>query len=221
HELRTPLTAMRSVGEVALQEGGDPGRYREAIGSMLEEVDRLTRLVESLLLLTRADAGSARLAKERLDIAALAKDVVEHMKPLAEDRSQIILLDEGGINGSPHGLAVAAERITLRHALINLLDNAIKYSPAGATIRVAVSRDRAAAARIAVSDQGPGIPLEEHARIFERFYRLDPARSREAGGAGLGLSIAKWAVEANGGRIEVQSEPGHGATFCIIVPQAV
>ncbi len=219
HEFRTPLTALRSVGEVALQENSDPARYREAIGSMLEEVDRLTRLVESLLLLTRADTGTAKLATERLDVVTLAKDVVEHLRPLAEERSQTIVFDDRGIGESKDGPMVAADRVTLRHALINLLHNAIKYSPADAEIRVSVSRDSVGTLQIAVTDQGPGIPAEEQERIFERFYRMDKARSREAGGVGLGLSIARWAVEANGGRLEVHSEPGRGATFRIVLHQ--
>ena len=217
HELRTPLTAIRSVGEVALREGNDAVVYREAIGSMLEEVDRLTRLVESLLFLTRADAGTSMLAVEPLDVATLAKDAVEHLRPLAEERSQTIAFDDSGIDGSNDRPIVAADRVTLRHALINLLDNAIKYSPAGSAIGVSVSGDATGVAVIAVTDQGPGIPPPEHQRIFERFYRIDKARSHEAGGIGLGLSIAKWAVEANGGRIELHSEPGRGATFRIVL----
>jgi len=216
HELRTPLTAMRSVGEVALREGDDAVEYREAIGSMLEEVDRLTRLVESLLLLTRADAGAARLAIEQLDVATLVNETAEHMRPLAEERSQSIVVDAHR-TGAPQTRDTVAERVTLRHALINLLDNAIKYSPEGAAIRVSVSGDSAGIA-IAVADEGPGIPDEERERIFERFYRMDKARSREVGGVGLGLSIAKWAVEANGGRIELDSQPGRGATFRVVLP---
>jgi len=163
-------------------------------------------------------------------VVKLVGDTVEHMRPLAEERSQTIALEHGRSAEFHDGPIVAAERITLRHALINLLDNAIKYSPDGSVIRVSLIRgatvrerstasDMEGAIIITVADEGPGIPPQEQERIFERFYRIDKARSRESGGVGLGLSIAKWAVEANGGRIELHSEPGHGATFRIVLRQ--
>jgi len=212
HELRTPLTAMRSVGEVALRDLRDVHAYQEAIGSMLEEVDRLTRLVESLLHLTRADTGKAELQSERLDVGALVRETVEHLRVLAEEKSQSLRLD------LPNGATVRADRDTLRQALINLLDNAIKYSPPRGAIEVSVRElpDRVA---IAVTDAGPGIAADQQPRVFDRFYRVDKARVREGGGIGLGLAIAKWAVEANGGRIEIESEAGRGSTFRIVLPK--
>lgn len=224
HELRTPLTAMRSVGEVALREGGagilpadsQAGspchKYREAIGSMLEEVDRLTRLVESLLRLTRADTGKAELTPEPLDAATLVRETVEYLRVLAEEKSQTVRLDLS------NRTSVRADRDTLRQALINLLDNAIKYSPPGGAIEVSV-RELAGRVAIAVTDTGPGIAADQQPRVFDRFYRVDKARAREAGGVGLGLAIAKWAVEANGGRIEIESETGRGSTFRIVLPK--
>lgn len=211
HELRTPLTAIRTVGEVALRDGNNIDRYREAIGSMLEEVDRLTHLVDSLLVLTRSDSGTATLKREPLELSPFICDVIDHLRPLAEEKSQTIDADLGASN-----LVVAADRLTLRHALINLLDNAIKYSPAGSPIHVSVGR-AADEVVIAVLDKGPGIPGDEQEKVFERFYRIDKARSRDEGGTGLGLAIARWAVEANGGRIELDSNPGQGSTFRIVM----
>jgi len=212
HELRTPLTAMRSVGEVALRDREDAAGHREAIGSMLEEVHWLTRLVDSLLMLTRADAGTARLKRKPLVLTQLVQDVVEHMRPLADEKSQRLLTMLWS------SVRVQADRTTLRQALINLLDNAIKYTPDQGDLHVSVVVGDEGSGVVEVTDSGPGIPPDERDRVFERFYRPDKARSRELGGAGLGLSIARWAVEANGGRIELESEVGRGSTFRVVLP---
>jgi len=212
HELRTPLTALRSVGEVAMRDHGDATAYREAIGSMLEEVDRLTRLVDSLLMLTRADAGTVRLKREPLPLTELIQEVVEHLRPLADEKSQRLLTEYSA------PVSVQADRTTLRQALVNMLDNAIKYTPEQGEILVRVAVDDEGRGVVEVTDSGPGIPPEDREKIFERFYRPDRARSREWGGAGLGLSIAQWAVEANDGRIELESELGHGSTFRVVLP---
>jgi heavy metal sensor kinase len=213
HELRTPLTAIRTVGEVALQAPQDAGRYREAIGSMLEEVDRLSRLVGSLLVLSRADAGPA-LRRRPIRLLDLANEAAALLEILADEKGQRIEV---------HGdAAVTAEvdGLILRQALINLIDNAIKYSPREGRIQIDVMKDESGAAVMGVSDQGPGVPVGDRARVFERFYRIDEARSREDGGAGLGLSIALWAVQAHGGKIDIQSREGAGSTFRIILPEA-
>ena len=211
HELRTPLTALRSVGEVGLQERPDDKLFAEVVGSMLEEVDGLTRLVDTLLALSRADAGQVRLAREPVDLAGLAQNVVLHLTDLAEDKGQ--KLDVEG----PGAVEVLGDWLVLRLALVNVLDNAIKYSPEGAPIRVRIGGD-GESAWVSVSDQGPGIAAEDRDRIFERFYRVDKARSRGQGGAGLGLSLAKWGVECHHGRIELVSELGQGSTFRIVLP---
>jgi heavy metal sensor kinase len=212
HELRTPLTAIRTVGEVALQDPQNPDRYREAIGSMLEEVDRLSRLVGSLLVLSRADAVPA-LRRQDLCLIDLVKNAASLLEVLADEKGQRI-----EVHGDP-GVTAEVDALILRQALINLIDNAIKYSPPDGLIRIDVERDETSAAAIAVSDQGPGIPQADRSRVFERFYRIDEARSREDGGAGLGLSIALWAVQAHGGRIDVQSQEGAGSTFRIVLPE--
>jgi heavy metal sensor kinase len=211
HELRTPLTAMRSVGEVGLRGHRDTAAYREIIGSMLEETDRLGRLVEGLLTLSRADGGNILLKRERVDLAELARDVVAHVGVLAEEKRLSLSVEASA------PVPASVDRLVIRQALINLVDNAIKYTPVGGTVRV-VARDGGPAATVDVVDSGPGIPPEHRARVFDRFYRIDRARSRDLGGAGLGLSIARWAVEAHGGRIDLESAEGRGSTFRIIVP---
>jgi len=214
HELRTPLTAIRSVGEVALQRSPSVAGYREVIGSMLEEVDRLTRLVDSLLTLTRGESGRIRPSLELVDLSGLAANVVEHLKVLAEEKEQSVTLDAVG------KVSVTCDPALLRLGLINVLDNAIKYTPVGGRIRVRAGETAPGEAAIEVEDTGLGIPAVHQARVFERFYRVDEGRSREAGGTGLGLATARWAVEVNGGRIELESEEGKGSLFRIVLPRA-
>lgn len=211
HQLRTPLTVIRSVGEVALQEDLDPAAYRDRIGSMLEEVDRLTRIIDHLLTLTRADEGSAALKMEAVDACGIVEHVVEDLRPLAEEKSQTLELVLDG------PALIMADAATLRLAVANLLDNAVKYTPAGGriSVRLGPREDRAV---IEVSDTGPGILAGHGDRIFDRFYRVDNDRGGSPAGAGLGLAIAKWAVEANGGRIEWESREGSGSTFRIVLP---
>jgi heavy metal sensor kinase len=212
HELRTPLSVIRGTGEMGLRETRTPAEYKEAIGSMLEEVDRLTRLVDTLLRLSRGDAGTIRLNPERVDLGQLTRDAVSSLAVLAEERRQSIKLEIAD------GVTAAADRLVLREATTNIVDNAIKYSPEGSTIVVTVSRQQRRA-MIAVADEGPGISAEHRQRVFDRFYRIDQGRSRQTGGTGLGLAIAKWAVEANGGVIELDGQ-ARGAIFRIWLPIA-
>jgi signal transduction histidine kinase len=212
HELRTPLTAIRSVGEVGLRGRRDESAYREIIGSMLEEVDRLALLVDRLLMLSRADTGESKLSRDVVDLHILAQEIAEQLGVLAEEKDQSIQLR---LEDVPRWIG---DRMVLRQALLNLVDNAIKYSPTGGAIeiRVAQSGDQTV---IDVSDTGPGIPVELQSRIFDRFYRVDKARSRENGGTGLGLAIAKWAVEVNGGHLTLEPDSGTGSCFRISLPQ--
>lgn len=211
HELRTPLTAIRSVGEVGLREHHDERAYREIIGSMLEEADRLGRLVDSLLTLSRADAGQVKLKLERMDLAELAREVVNHLGVLAEEKRQFLSVEASA------PVHATADRLVLRQAVINLVDNAIKYSPEGGRVRVSV-QDHVDGPTLEVMDTGAGIAAEHREHIFDRFYRVDKARSRELGGTGLGLAIARWAVETHGGRIELESKEGKGSLFRIRLP---
>ncbi len=212
HELRTPLTAIRSVGEVGLQGNCNAAACREVIISMLEETDRLTKLVDSLLTLSRADSGTAPLHREQTDLNILAKEVVDCLQVLAEEKEQSLTLN------AVEPVFAGVDRATLRQALINLVDNAIKYTPLKGNIRVAVRRSATAEGIIEVFDDGPGIAKEHKDKIFDRFYRIDKARCRDMGGTGLGLAITRWAVEVNNGRIELESEPGHGSLFRIVLP---
>ena len=193
HELRTPLTAIRSVGEVALQRSLSGPGYREVIGSMLEEVDRLTRLVESLLTLTRGESGRIQPALEMVKLNGLAVSVVEHLRILAEEKEQSLTID------ATVEVSAKCDPAILRLGLINVLDNAIKYTLPRGTIRVVVRETSSGEPVIEVEDTGLGIPSVHHARIFERFYRVEQGRSRESGGTGLGLATARWAVEVNVG----------------------
>lgn len=212
HELRTPLTAIRSVGEVGLRGRRDEAAYREIIGSMLEEVDRLALLVDRLLMLSRADTGQAKLSMDIVDVRALAEEVAEQLGVLAEEKQQSIAVR---FETAPRWVG---DRVVLRQALLNLVDNAIKYTPAGGSIEIHVAQTPDGTT-IDVCDTGPGIPAELQSRIFDRFYRVDPARSRENGGTGLGLAIAKWAVEVNGGHISLEAANAEGSRFRITLPQ--
>jgi signal transduction histidine kinase len=216
HELRTPLTAMRSVGEIGLRGRRDPAAYREVIGSMLEEVDRLSLLVDRLLTLSRADSGESMLSRDRVDLCELAEEVTNQLGVLAEEKQQSLLVQAGRPS------VCVGDRMVLRQALLNLVDNAIKYSPVGGQIAVKVSTTGGGMAVLDVSDTGPGIPMDLRPRVFDRFYRADRSRSREnGGGTGLGLSIARWAVEVNGGQLTLEDSEGAGATFRITLPNTV
>jgi heavy metal sensor kinase len=213
HELRTPLTALRSVGEVGLRSARTVEDYREVVGSMLEEVDRLTRLADELLTLARAEAGEANLHMEPVDLSALVREVADRLSVLAEERAQTL---DTRLDGP---VMVHGDRLALRQALTNLVDNAIKYSPEGTRV-VLESGTAADQAFVAVKDEGPGIAPEHRGRVFERFYRVDKSRSREMGGTGLGLSLVKWTAEAHAGRVELESSEGGGSTFRLVLPGA-
>jgi signal transduction histidine kinase len=206
HELRTPLTALRTVGEVALRHGDNPAALRETIGSMLEEAQRLNDLIESLLTLARMESGKVSIQPESVRLAELAAEVRDSLNVLATEKRQTLELVGDDI------VTATVDRLLLRQALVNIVHNAVRYSPPQTRITIRTLR-RDGLACIEVTDQGPGIASEHLPKIFERFYRVDTARSRDAGGHGLGLAIAKWSVERQGGRIEVESAVGKGSTF--------
>jgi heavy metal sensor kinase len=210
HELRTPLSVLRGIGEMHVRETRTVEEYRDAIGSMLEEVDRLTRLVDTLLRLSRGEAGTVRLSRQIVDVAQLTRDVVSSLAVLAEERQQRVNVD------APSAAHVSADAFVLREAIANVVDNAVKYGPRESTIDVRVRAD-GDRATITVADEGPGVAPEHRRRIFDRFYRVDEGRSRDMGGTGLGLAIAKWAVEAHGGEISLDGA-GPGSVFRIVLP---
>jgi heavy metal sensor kinase len=212
HELRTPLTAIRSVGEVGLRGGRrEEGQYRAIIGSMLEEVDRLAGLVDRLLTLSRAETGEAKLSIEPIALKDLADSVVGDLAVLAEEKSQQLVVEA---HGSPRALS---DRLMVRQALINLVDNAIKFAPAASAIIVRVA-DTPEHAIVDVIDRGPGIPAAAHDRIFDRFFRAQSAPA-DVAGTGLGLSIAKSAVETANGTLTLEHSDQHGTTFRITLPR--
>jgi two-component system OmpR family sensor kinase len=211
HELRTPLAAIRSVGEVGLQKDGSRAEYRDIIGSMLEEVNRLTSLVDNLLTISRADAGSLQLELVDVPVMQLVREAAALFEVLVEEKALNLIVT------GDESATVEGDRLFLRQALVNLLHNAVKYSPLGGTISVRVQSSINEVA-VDIEDNGPGIPLEDRQKIFDRFYRVDRARWRESGGAGLGLSITKWVVEAHGGKIGLESEWTEGCLFRVNLP---
>jgi signal transduction histidine kinase len=219
HELRTPLASIRSVGEVGLQQKHSAGEYKDIIGSMLEEVARLTSMIDTLLTISHADSGTLHLNRTVFPIMDLVEESVAVVGVLAEEKKQSIVVQ------GEDAVLVSADRGFLRMAVINLLDNAVKYSPPGTAIHVRLEllngdAPNSRQLNLAIGDEGPGIPPADASRVFDRFYRLDGSRARDTGGAGLGLAIAKWSVEAHGGDILLDSVPGNGAVFSIRLPLA-
>ncbi|HWZ99113.1 MAG TPA: ATP-binding protein [Candidatus Dormibacteraeota bacterium] len=212
HELRTPLAAMRSIGEVALDLTSDPVEYKEALGSMLEEVNRLTGMIEGLLTLSRADAGQVVIQPTVFPLMELVRQVADLLEVLIEEKR--IHFELSGDETA----CVKADRLTLRQAIINLLHNATKFTPVEGSIEVRVERSTGDTILLSVADSGPGVPPEHASKVFDRFYRVEESRGGENKGAGLGLSIAKWAVDANHGELTVRSELGAGSTFSIRMP---
>ena len=207
HELRSPLTALRTQAEVALTRARSPESYRDSLGAMLEDVARLERLVDTLLQLARGDAGMVQAQWASVDLGALVGTWAERFSVLTEERQQSLDLDIAP------GVTVRADRAILERAIVNVLDNAVQFAPAGGRIAICV-RASAREAVVSIADNGPGIPAAARAQVFERFVRLDPARAR-AGGAGLGLAIAKWAVDLHGGRIEI--DPAHSPGCRVVI----
>jgi heavy metal sensor kinase len=212
HELRTPLSVVRGIGEATLAQPRTPAEYQDSIGSMLEEVERMTGLVNALLRLTNADAGEIGVRQTVIDLAPIAAAVVASLTILAEEKGQTLQLDGDAVE-------VTGDALLVREALSNIVDNAIKYSPRGSLTHVRVRREGEWGV-VTVDDQGPGIDPRYRDRVFDRFFRIDEARSRETGGSGLGLAIARWAIESSGGQISVEEGRAGGACFRIALPLA-
>lgn len=212
HELRTPLSVLRSVGEVGMSGRKSSEEYRDILGSMLEETERLTNLVDNLMVLTRADSDKAAIKREPVELGKLIADTIDIIKPLAEEKQQNIAFT------GKEPIVISTDAVILQQALFNIIHNAIKYSPEGGKIHISLKKSSDLQAVIEIRDQGPGISPEHQHKIFERFYRVDSGRAKASGGSGLGLSIARWAVESHGGQIEVDSQSNVGSVFRIVLP---
>jgi len=212
HELRSPISVIRTSAELALRRDRPAEEYREALAGILRESERTSALVQDLLTLTRADAGVAVLQRTSLDLRALLEDMRDSMATLCDHAAldlQIALPDRP--------VPVSGDRAALVRLVRILIDNAVKYTPAPGRVALTLEA-RPAGAVIEVADTGIGISAEDLPRVFDRFYRADKARSRDAGGAGLGLSIAKWIGEQHGANISITSEPGSGCRVTVRLP---
>jgi two-component system, OmpR family, phosphate regulon sensor histidine kinase PhoR len=213
HEFRTPLTAIQGFAETLLAGAmNDPQNRERFLGIIVEHSRRLARLTEDLLMLSKMDADRLELELRRIPVGPFVESCIETSSPRAKDKDLKLL-----VNLAERIPDIAGDRRRLTEVLQNLLDNAIQYTPAGGQIMISAS-PRNGEVVFTVSDTGIGIPQADQPRIFERFYRVDVARSREVGGTGLGLSIAKHLVETHGGRIWVESEVGRGSQFHFSVP---
>lgn len=206
HELKTPLTAIRGFAETLQHEGLEEEQRRQYTEVIVRHADRLSALIDDLLELSRIEGGRRPLQRGDVAIAEVAQALVQDLKPRFDAHGLEARVE---VEGEPVALA---DRRAVEQILLNLLDNAIKYSEPGGTVVVAVS-ESAGRVQVAVRDSGMGIPEQDLARIFERFYRVDKARSRDLGGTGLGLSIVKHLAQAMGGDVDVESEEGVGSVF--------
>ncbi len=209
HELRGPLAAMRAGIDVALQKPRGTDEYREALETIGEQVQRLTDLVNKLLLLARADAGQVELERQRVDLTDVIDEAVEAYRPLADEK-RVLLVWTG-----PGPVGCLSDRTRLSQLVMNLLDNAIKYTESAGTIELTLAIDKTTAT-FEIADTGIGIAPTRLPHIFERFYQVDESRS--AGGGGLGLSICDWVATAHRGSISVESQPGKGTKFRVTLP---
>ncbi len=211
HELQTPLTIIRGEMEVALRSKRSPEEYADVLRSALEEIKRISALVEGLLLLARSDAGVLRMDRTPVDMAQLVEEVLGQATPLARTKGVNLKL------GRIEPLEVPGDLSHLRRLLLNLVDNAIKYTPSEGRVKVS-AESGGGWAIFSVEDTGPGIPDGEEDKIFQRFYRSPEARSGGQGGSGLGLSIVKSIVEAHHGKMELESSPAKGSIFRVFLP---
>ena len=210
HDLRTPLARLRGMAEVALQPGADPAAAREALADCLEESERVISMLNTLMDITEAEAGMMKLQREPADICQLAREVVELYQYVAEEKKITIATD------LPAPCVAAVDRTRMRQVFANLLDNAIKYTPAGGSVTISV-RDESGQAIARFRDTGIGIPFEEQDKIWLRLYRGDKSRSQR--GLGLGLSLVKAVVEAHTGKVTVSSQVNQGSEFTVTLPK--
>lgn len=211
HELRTPLTIMRGEIELALRSEKTPGEYRRILSSTLEEILRLKSIIDNLLTLGKADHGVYDMKLEEVHLDELIKELFADSEMLAESKHIQVELTKA------EPVTIVGDKGRLHQLFLNIVDNAIKYTPDGGHVAISVER-RNGTVLVAVEDTGIGIPDSDLDKIFDRFYRVDKARSREMGGTGLGLSIAKWIAELHRGSISVESELNRGSKFTVSIP---
>jgi heavy metal sensor kinase len=224
HELKTPLTILKGEVEVALRKERTPQDYEQILRSNLEEINRMSKIVDNLLLLARTETGDIRLFKEEVNLSQIVSDVVTHLTKLARSKDLQIAAPN-----HQEDILLYGDGLRIRQMLFNLVENSIKYTEPGGSISVSLKKNALDSlpgreqesydgVQIVVSDTGIGIAKEDQEKIFSRFFRVDKARSREQGGSGLGLSICKWIVEAHQGQITVESELGKGSRFIVKLP---
>jgi heavy metal sensor kinase len=228
HELKTPLTILKGEVEVMLRKERTPQEYQQTLKSNLEEVNRMSQIVEDLLLLSKADTGQIELNKGDINLTEILGEVVAQLDILARSKGL-----ELSASNNHHDIHIFGDALRIRELLMNLVENGIKYTEEGGSVHISLQNEFPPAVRyqsdplgkekerfikIIVSDTGIGISKDDQEKIFNRFFRVDKARSREQGGSGLGLSICKWIVEAHQGEIEVESELGKGSSFIVKLP---
>ncbi len=228
HELKTPLTILKGEVEVALRKERAPRDYEQILKSNLEEINRMSQIVGDLLLLSKADSGEIRLNREDMNLTEILNEVVAQVNVLA--RSKNLRIETANHHEE---IRIFGDPLRIRELFLNLIENGIKYTEEGGSMHILLTKDtwlqdgnpsgrlqgeQAGFVKIIVSDTGIGIAREDQERIFDRFFRVDKARSREQGGSGLGLSICKWIVEAHRGEIKVESELGKGSSFIVKLP---
>jgi len=211
HELRTPLTVMKGETELVLRRPRPLEDYHSVLESNLEEIDRMTRIVEELLFLSRADMGEVKTESVPVALQPLVEDIYRQATLLGQDRNIEVVL------GTVMPAVVQGDELRLRELLLNLVENAVKYSHPGGKVEIALITE-SREARLSVTDQGIGIAPADQARIFDRFFRTDLARSHTKKGTGLGLAICAWIADAHGGRIDVRSDVGQGSMFTVTLP---
>ena len=205
HDLRTPMTRLRGTAEMALQAAKTPEEYREALAECVEEADRVSAILDALMDLAEAETGSMRLKREPIDINAVVRDAAELYEAVADEKGVTLVVEPASGDATMTG-----DRVRMTQVFANLIDNAVKYTPAPGLIRITVT-PRPDAVDVVVADTGPGISAEDQPRIWERLYRGDASRSSR--GLGIGLSLVRAIVEAHGGRVTVESAPGSGSRF--------
>jgi len=211
HELRTPLAVIEAESTLALRKQRTEDDYEKSLELISQEASYMSAVLDKLLMLARADAGEEKLSLDAVNLRELTVDLAPDIE---------ILCREKGLNfefGPLENLVIRGDKVKLKQLFLNLFENAVKYTAAGGTVSVSLSRSEKTAVT-AITDTGTGIPQDHMPQIFERFYRVDKARSRSDRGIGLGLSISQHIAEAHHGKIEVESQVGKGSTFSVLLP---